>query len=194
MPGFEDSKVGAGVNFGLGTHIKLNDKWQLKPEFKPLSKKGASSMEQIIGVPDEVIVDEYKLKINYIDIPVLIQYKITKDFFVSAGPQVSFMTGADQFAIGERSITGEATTVKIDAEALINKVDFSFPVEAGVCLHLANNRSTSTMDINVFGRFEYGFTEIFKDTSVGSSRMTIIQIGASLPFIKTPEELAKNKK
>lgn len=191
--GLEGSKMGAGVNFGLGTHIKLGEKWQLKPEFKPLSKKKVTSIDPVTVVPGELQIDETKVTLNYIDIPVFLQYKITPRFFISAGPQISFLTSASQFSTGTLE-NGKESTIIIDAEDYFNNIDVSFPLEAGYTLRLANKRSTSTMDVHLFARYEYGFMEVFKDTEVGSSRISMFQIGGSLPFIKTPEELAKSKK
>jgi hypothetical protein len=197
FPGLEGSKMGAGVNFGLGTHIKLGEKWHLKPEFKPLSRKKATSINSFTNVPGveggEFTIDNSKVTLNYIDIPVFLQYNITPQFYVSAGPQVSFLTSASQFSTGKLE-DGKESTIKIDSKSLFNNIDFSFPVEAGYTLRLATKRSTSTMDVNIFLRYEYGFTEVFKDPEVGSTKISLFQFGVSLPFIKSAEELAKNKK
>ena len=193
FPGLEEWKVGGGVNFGLGTHIKLGEKWHLKPEFKPLSHKKVKSVIPITEVPDELQNTESLLNLNYIDIPVFLQYNITPKLFVSAGPEISFLTGADQVTTGNLE-NGFESTVKIDAESFFNSINASFPVEVGYTLNLANKRSTSTLDINIFARYEYGFTEIFKDPEIGSSNISLFQIGLSMPFIKTPEELANAKK
>jgi hypothetical protein len=190
--GMEDSKLGTGVNFGLGTHIKLGEKWHLKPEFKPLSRKKATSIIPISAVPGELTIDESKLTLNYIDIPVFLQYNVTPQFYVSAGPQISFLTSAYQYSTGKLG-DGTESTIKIDTESSFKTVDFSFPAEVGYTLKLATKRSTSKMDVNVFARYEYGFLEIFKDPALGSSRISLFQIGLSLPFIKSAEELAKSK-
>ncbi len=191
-PGLEDWKAGTGVNFGLGTHIKLGEKWHLKPEFKPLSRKKARYVNPITEVPGEITMEESKLNLNYIDIPVFLQYNITPRFFVSAGPQISFLTGADQITTGTME-NGSESTIKIDAESFFNNINVSFPAEIGYLFSLANKRSTSTLDINLFVRYEYGFMEIFKDPEIGTANISLFQIGLSMPFIKSPEELAASK-
>jgi hypothetical protein len=190
--GLEEGKMGAGVNFGLGTHIKLGEKWHLKPEFKPLSRKKVTGIVPLTAVPGEIAIDKSKLTLNYIDVPVFLQYNITPQFFVSAGPQVSFLTGADQSSTGKLE-DGKESTIKIDAQSYFNGVDFSFPVEAGYTLRIETKRSTSKMDVNIFARYEYGFLDIMKDPANGSVKISMIQIGLSIPFIKTAEELAKSK-
>jgi hypothetical protein len=189
-PGLEGSKLGAGVNFGLGTHIKLGEKWHLKPEFKPLSRKKATSINEITPVPGELEISGSKMTLNYIDVPVFLQYNATPELYFSAGPQVSFLTGASQFSTGKLE-DGKESTIKIDSKSFFNTVNLSFPVEAGYTVRLATKRSTSKMDVNIFARYEYDFLEIFKDPQAGSSKISLFQIGLSLPFIKSPEELAK---
>lgn len=193
LPGLHDHEILVGVHYGLGMHIRLNEKWYLKPEFKPLSRKGATNIDPITLVNGEFTLDKTKIKMNYIDVPILVQYNITPKLYVSAGPEISFVTDAYQFLFGTQT-DGFETTIKVDTKSFFNKTSFSFPVEAGYTLILATKRSTSTMKLNVFARYEHGFTEIFKDTSVGSSKISLFQFGLSLPFIKSPEELAKAKK
>jgi len=36
MPGLDGTKKLVGLYYGMGTFIKLNEKWALTPEFKPL--------------------------------------------------------------------------------------------------------------------------------------------------------------
>ena len=119
--GLEESKMGAGVNFGLGTHIKLGEKWHLKPEFKPLSRKKATSINTITNVPGvsgRIYHHNSKVTLNYIDIPVFLQYNITPKFYVSAGPQISFLTSANQFSIGKLE-DGKESTIKIDSNLFL---------------------------------------------------------------------------
>jgi hypothetical protein len=192
--GLEEGKMGGGVNFGLGTHIKLGEKWHLKPEFKPLSRKKATSVIPITSVPGDpgdITLSDSKITLNYIDVPVFLQYNITPQLFVSAGPQISFLTSSSQFSDGKLE-DGRESSVKIDTKSFFNSIDLSFPVEAGYTLRLATKRSTSKMDVNVFARYEYGFLDVFKDPET-SSKISLFQFGLSLPFIKSPEELAKSK-
>jgi hypothetical protein len=146
----------------------------------------------ITEVPDELLNTESLLNLNYIDIPVFLQYNVTPKLFVSAGPEISFLTSANQLTHGNLE-NGFDSSVKIDTESFFNNISFSFPVEVGYSLNLANKRSTSRLDINIFARYDYGFTEIFVDPATGTSKISFFQIGLSMPFIKTPEELANSK-
>ena len=187
-PGLNESERGFGINFGLGTHIKLGEKWHLKPEFKPMSRKIADDVISLTSVPEEITGEKNRITLNFIDVPVLLQYNITPRFFVSAGPQVSFLTKANQITTGSLA-DGTSSSIKIDIEPQFNSVNFSFPIEAGYLVKLATKRSTTTMDINIFARYEYDFKDVFKDNTVNSSKISLFQIGVSVPFIKSDEEL-----
>ncbi len=53
LPGLEKYSTAVGVNYGLGVHIKLGEKWHLKPEFKPLSRKGAKKIDPITSISSD---------------------------------------------------------------------------------------------------------------------------------------------
>jgi hypothetical protein len=184
LPGLDEYKTNFGVNYGLGVHIRLSDKFYLKPEFKPLSRKGATKVNPITSVASDFTVDETKIKMNYMDFPILLQYNITPKLFISAGPQISFVTDVNQFIYGTQA-DGLETTVKANTTSFFYKTNFSFPVEAGYSFTLTNKKSTSKLKVNVFARYEYGFMEIFKDPAVGSANVSLFQAGLSLPFIKS---------
>ena len=193
LPGIDGCSAGFGVNYGLGVHIKLNDKWYFKPEFKPLSRKGAIKIDPLLPVPNDFTVDKTKIKINYIDFPLLVQYKINPKIWVAAGPQISFVTDANQYIFGTGPGNYE-TAVKINTTSFFNKTNLSFPIEAGYSFSLGTKKSTTRINVNVFARYEYDFLEIFKDPAVGSTKISLFQVGLSLPFIKKIEASASTKK
>jgi Outer membrane protein beta-barrel domain len=183
-------KSNLGINFGLGTHLKLGEKWNLQVEFKPLSQKGARSVNQIVLIPSEIEEGNTRLKLNYIDVPVMIQYNIVKKLSVAAGPQISFLTKVSQVTDG--TISGGNVSIKQDTKSLYNNIDFSLPVELRYFISL--HRKNTKVDVDIFVRYSYGFKEIYKDPAVGSAHISAFQFGLSFPFIKTAEELAATKK
>lgn len=191
LPGLEKGKTFVGANFGLGTHIKLGNKFYLKPEFKPLSQKGAKATNSLVDMSGEIESVKNSIRLNYIDVPVLLQFNITPQLFVSAGPEISFLTSATQ--ISEGTLNGKDITVRLDTKYLFNNIDFSFPVELGYTLHISTKKSTSKVMANIFARYNYGFTEVFKDPSLNSSKSSLFQFGVNFPFIKSAEELAAKK-
>jgi hypothetical protein len=185
LSGLENGKTLIGANFGLGTHIKLGEKWHLKPEFKPLSQKGLSDVNPLVDLSGTIVPESTKIRLNYLDIPVLMQYNITDALFVSAGPQISFLLSGKQ--LSEGTFDGNDITLRLDTKSLFNTVDFSLPVEVGYSFTLS--RKGNRLDINAFARYSYGFAEVMKDPANGSARNSNFQFGLSLPFIKVPEQI-----
>ncbi len=180
LPGITPQKMELGFNFGLGTFIKVNDKWALTPEFKPLSMKGASKVNNFNADIPSLNNPSTKLRLDYIDVPLLVQYKITKKIFVSAGPQISFLTSIKQITKGTLSI-GDEISVIDNLHGKVKAVDWSFPIEVGYSI--ADAIGGSGIDIKF--RYSYGFTNIFKDQTLGSSANSNFQIFLSFPFIKS---------
>ena len=97
---FDEGKNRTGFNFGLVNNIKLTEKFSLLPEFIALSPRGVQDIPTLsTGIPelDELLGNpEFTdRKLNYIDIPVLVKYHISKRWSISAGPQVSFLVSAE---------------------------------------------------------------------------------------------------
>jgi hypothetical protein len=183
-------KNSLGVNFGLGTHLKLGEKWFLQVDFKPLSQKGAKSVNAIVAIPADISESRTSLKLNYIDVPALIQYKICSKLLIAAGPQISFLTSASQNSEGVSS--GSTISAKQDIKSFFNNIDYSIAAELRYSFSI--KRKGTRVDIDVFTRYNYGLTDIFKDSAVGSAKTSNFQFGLSFPFIKSPEELEHNKK
>ncbi len=78
-----DAKVGYHV--GIINHFHLGPQWAAQPEVS-FSAQGAKNS---IGGLDT------KLKLGYINIPVMIQYMFDNGFRLQAGPQVGFLVAAN---------------------------------------------------------------------------------------------------
>ena len=78
-----DSKV--GFHAGLLAHIHLAKQWALQPELV-YSTQGAKYTTQ---------AGETKVKLNYINVPVMVQYMFKNGFRLQAGPQVGIMVNGE---------------------------------------------------------------------------------------------------
>jgi len=173
-----------GVTFGMGNFIRINDRWAFVPEFKPLSTKGEKGLEEFIDVPPELEDAESfqsRLRMNYIDLPLMFRYELSDVFFIASGPQVSFRTTAkiQTTAI----LAGRLTEILItnDLRDETQWYDISWPVELGI--HLARERSGGGMDIKM--RWTPGFVDVAREPIGGSSfRHNTFQFLVSFPFLK----------
>jgi hypothetical protein len=182
MPGLEKQKGTHGLYFGLGTFIKLSDKWALTPEFKPISPRGAKNVLPLKDYSSVLTEVNYQIQLNYIDVPVLVQYKLTPTIFVSAGPQISFLTSAKQISEGKLPL-GNSVDIEEKLQSDFNSVYFSVPLEIGYSL--SNAHKGKGMDIKV--RYNIGVSEMIKKADYGSSKGSTLQVFLSFPFVKAKE-------
>ena len=128
-----DSKTGLHVGF-LG-HIHLNKQWALQPELL-YSAQGAKFTSNGI---------ESKLKLDYINVPILFQYMFDNGFRLEAGPQVGFLVGAKT----------EANDVSVDVKDQLKGVDFSLGLGLGY-IHVPSG-------FGVDARYNLGLSNISED-------------------------------
>lgn len=80
----ENAKALIGFNVGGFAEIKIIEKLAIQPELL-YSTQGAK-----IDFPG----GDYNTKVDYLNVPVLAKYYITKQFTVEAGPQIGFLLSA----------------------------------------------------------------------------------------------------
>jgi hypothetical protein len=179
MPGLKAGKSTTGLYFGLGTFIKINDKWALTPEFKPISPRGAKSVLPLRDYSSVLTNINYDIELNYIDVPIIAQYKLNPKLFVGAGTQMSFLTSAKQVSTG--TLPAE-TNVDIEEKMKENfkSVYFSIPLEIGYSL--SDARKGKGMDIKF--RYNIGTSEMINANKYGSTTGTTFQFFLSFPFVK----------
>jgi hypothetical protein len=176
LPGLEQKKPLTGVNFGMGTFVKLNEKWSLTPEFKPFSRGGANGVNPLIT--DINIQDpESKFVFNYIDVPVLLQYHFAKRFAVAAGPQISFLTSGKQETSGSL-VNGESIVITNDIKPYMKKTNISFPIQLGYSLASARDGK----GVNIKVRYNISTQEVFTDPQLASSNNSRWQFFLSFPY------------
>ena len=188
MPGLEQQKATYGTYFGLGTYIKINDKWALTPEFKPLSPRGAKKVLPMTDYSGTLTDVTYNISLKYIDVPLLVQYKITPKLFVSTGPQFSFLTKARQVAKGNLP-SGTSVDIEEVTTGRFNSINFAVPIEVGYMV--SNARKGKGLDVKI--RYNIGVTDMMKDYAYGNSKGSTFQIFLSFPFI-APQEDGKGGK
>ena len=179
MPGLDGTKNLIGLYYGMGTFIKLSDKWALTPEFKPLSQRGARGIKPLVVNPG-LTDPSYKVRLNYIDLPLLVQYKISPKMYISTGPQISFMVSAKQVSEGSSVDGNRETKIQMDVKDSFNKTYYSIPLEFGYVLPKILGKT-----IEFKARYCIGLNEVIADKSYGSSRYRLWQVMLSLPFVKS---------
>jgi len=186
LNGFEDGGTKQGINYGVGAHLKLSDRWSLVSEFKPFSTKGVRNVENPIELPEEAVDSEVKSKVNlnYLDIPVLAQYWLNDGLYFSTGSQISFLLSARQRT---SIILSDGTTVDVrqDLKDYFRGIDFIIPLETGYKFIL-NEEKNKQLDVRL--RYNFGLSEVFEADTGLSARTSTFQLILTLPFLKAEGE------
>lgn len=138
-----------GFNGGLLAHIHLAPSLALQPEAVYSSQ----------GAKYTVNGDEHTLSLNYINLPVQVQYMFNNGFRLQTGPQVGFLAGVKDKVNDEE--TGFFTSQDFKT------VDFSWSAGLGYL---------STSGLGVDARYNFGISDI---NNVGSNelRNNVFQLG-----------------
>jgi hypothetical protein len=186
LPGLPDNKFRPGIYFGLGTFVKLNDTWALLPEFKPLSRQGGKNIKPFYTYANtNFAIESADLQMNYIDIPLLLQYKF-KHLTFAAGPQISFLTKANQVSKGTNISTQTKVRISETCYKYTKGIMYCFPVEVG--LRLPQIIPDKDFDFKI--RYSIGLSNIIDDVTYGSSRASTFELFLSMPFVKKQTKVA----
>lgn len=146
-----NSKV--GIHLGLLAHIHLDKSIALQPELV-YSTQGGKFVSNGI---------DYNLKLNYINVPVLLQYMFDNGFRLEAGPQLGFLINA-------KSDSKNSST---DVKANFKAIDFAVAIGVGYI-------KPSTR-FGVDFRYNVGLNDINKSDLVNSSNRGF-QLGVFYQF------------
>lgn len=103
-----------GYSAGAYADIKLGSKWSIQPEvlFNQVSTDTSNKFSDLYDINADKIS---KIKLNYISIPLLLNYNISKGISVQAGPQYGILmsqsknilqNGKEAFKSGDFSLLG----------------------------------------------------------------------------------------
>jgi len=146
-----DFESKTGIHLGGLAHIHINPHFALQPEL-------VFSMQ---GGEDDG--DNSKLKLNYVNIPLLAQYMTADGFRLQTGPQLGILTSAKQ-KFGD---------VEVDADDDVSTVDFSWAFGAGYLFHSG---------FGIDARYNLGISNISDDESF-EARNRVVQIGVFYQFM-----------
>lgn len=184
--GLESADFKPGVHFGLSNNLRINDHWDFVPEFMPLSWKGARSLNIYpTGIPelDSLKTTDVKLSrnMNYLDIPILMRYKLNDKIRFEFGPQMSILTSSrDRY---RAQITdSDEITYTVDSKENLKAMDFGFVLSAGYAL----TDFTKGTGMEFYIRYYQGFLDVSKENNVNYMN-GVIQLSVSFPFILPAE-------
>ena len=154
IEGDAETEMKTGVHVGGLAHIHLNRQWAIQPELQ-FSTQGA---EVDLGRSGE-----FTWNMNYINVPVMVQYMFSNGFRLEAGPYVGFLVGAKM-----EDVNGNEDDVKDE----FKKVD------AGLGFGL-NYLTTSGFGFG--GRYNLGLSDI-NEGRTSKTQNRVIQLSLFYMF------------
>jgi Outer membrane protein beta-barrel domain len=143
-----------GFSGGGFAELKIDSKWDLQPELLYAQTQATTSDEfpnasdpQFHGIPNRTIT------LNYINIPVLISYKLLPVLSIQAGPSFGFLMSTSE-------------NIMTDNQNAFKTTDFS--VVGGAQVNLSK--------IKLGARYSYGLTDISKVTPTDTWKNQNIQV------------------
>lgn len=177
-----DQKLKAGFHAGVFVNIPVAEKFSIQPELL-FSQLGSKTEDSYTYYSDNYRFRQeydYKLNLNYITLPVMVQYNILPQLYVEAGPEFGLLLGGR--SKGDRTLTettGNITTTKTEKFSdkiptkIYNKFNFGIGIGAGYYF---------TENFGVTARFTAGVTDIFKNNSGDAIRNNAFQVGVAYKF------------
>ena len=143
--GFGEFKSDSYTSFHVGLFIQfsLSSRWNVQPELL--------YSEQGFGLKNNS-QENIQLKLNYLQLPVLLEFQLIKGLFLQSGPQLSYLLKEDYNAVSYR----------------LNYNTFDFSVGFGVEYRLQS--------FFLYGRYNTGINRIFNSSEV-QAHNRVIQAG-----------------
>jgi hypothetical protein len=148
----DDAKAKAGLYAGVFANIPVASFFSVQPEVL-YNGMGAKNKDY----------SDVRLNLDYISVPVMLQYNVLPEFYLEAGPQFSF-------AINKK-IKGDGGSVDVDKYYK----GFDFGVGIGAGYYIAQG-------FGVTARFVAGATDIIENNSSDAIRNSVFQVGIAYKF------------
>jgi len=165
----EDADMKLGLHIGGFAEFMLSESFAFQPELL-YSMQGYKfeESEEFMGVS---VNYEEKIKLNYINVPLIFKYYATESLAIEAGPQVGFLMSAN--AEFEASGGGESESDDIDIKEAYKSLDYGLNVGLSY-----------TLDMGVmFGaRYYYGLADIDDTSDDFDEKNSVIQVSVGYKF------------
>jgi hypothetical protein len=144
-----DSK--SGFHAGALAHIHVSTHFAVQPEIYYSTQGGEQG--------------DFKLKLNYINIPVLGQYMFSNGFRLQTGPQLGIRTTA-------KSKIG---SIEADRDNQFSEIDFAWVLGAGFLF---------PEGIGIDARYNFGLANVWEDESTNTIKNRVFQLGLFYQFMR----------
>ncbi len=147
-----DLQTKIGFNAGLLAHIHTsNAQWAVQPEIY-YSSEGAKGKS-----------NNTTYNLDYLNVPVLLQYMFDNGFRIEAGPQIGFLLNAKT----------KVNSTSVDAKSSYKKTNFSIPLGLGYL---------TSGGLGFDARYNFGISDINNTSSSTKVHSNVFQFGIFYQF------------
>ena len=140
----KDENMKVGVNIGVFSKIPLSRGFAIQPELLYSNKGSKLTYDNIIAGEGE-----YRFNLNYVELPVLAVFNLSKNINIHAGPYVSFLASANVKDLKSDGTENKVTDLKADS---FNRFDYG----------LAGGIGFDFQNFTMGARYNYGLAEVGK--------------------------------
>ncbi|BAP31576.1 uncharacterized protein CHSO_2539 [Chryseobacterium sp. StRB126] len=177
----DEDKLKVGFQAGVFVNIPVAEKFSIQPEllFSQLGSKVEETYSYYSSNYGFKSNFEYKANLNYLTLPVMVQYNILPQLYVEAGPEFGYLLGGKIKGDDTRTtIKGNSTTISKESYSedlpmdLYRRFNFGIGIGAGYYF---------TQNFGVTARFTAGISNIMKETDY-KMRNNAFQVGVAYKF------------
>jgi hypothetical protein len=171
--GLDGGSSKIGYNIGGFAEIALSEKLVFQPEL----------LYATVGALSENTIGSYvftsKDKLNYINIPLILKYKVAEKFGLEFGPHVGFLLSGEFISSQSSSLIGGTTYTAYTTSSTdmvgVNNLSYGLNLGAGYDL---------TKNVNLDLRYSLGMSKIQKDVPAGANALknNVIWINLAYKF------------
>lgn len=170
-----DAKFGAYG--GAFVNIPISNKISVQPEvlYSMQGTKWTTNTPNFLPLMDLKL--ENDIQLDYVNVPIVVQYEFGNGFYGEMGPQVGFLVGAkskNEMTIDDRNFTPTVTNITsttTDIKSLLKTADFSGVIGAGYKLPTG---------LSFNARYSIGFTDIDKANT--QAKNSVFSLGLGYTF------------
>ncbi len=194
--GIDEHNSKSGFHIGGFAEYEINDKFTLQPELLFSTQGNTYDYKDYYGGGSYYDGADYNLKLNYLNLPVILKYKIIEKLSIDFGPQIGYLMSAKtKIDVTEDSRDpSQNYSVEIDmlndgiynfggttvqGKASANRLDFSLNLGASYDI---------TEKIFLQGRYNFGLSTVDKNSTNGTStnswnmKNSVFQLSAGYRF------------
>lgn len=184
LSGLETNRPLTNLNLGFYFDIRMKSNWYIYTGCLVKSNTGAQDLTdndlnvldvtKYEGEIDGILIEGvYNQEIRYFMVPVLLKYRFDNNVYVELGPQAGLMYKS--YIEFNSDVEGREATIKEFITDDLNTIDFG--ASAGLGYKLPTEKGWT-----VGLRYYYGFTNVYKETIVPSSRNRGFFVKLNIPI------------